>query len=260
MPILATTPLAGMQAHAVPAFADNYLWLLQSGTRAVVLDPGDYAPIQAALAQLGASLVAILLTHHHPDHIGGVDALARHWSCPVFGPSDRRMPQVTQHCADGDEVAIEGFPRLAVWHVPGHTRTHLAYRSSDAVFVGDTLFGAGCGRVFEGEALELHASLQRIAALPASTWVFCSHEYTRANLAFARVVEPGNSAIVARVAELQDGRPSVPFRLGGELDSNVFLRCDRDSVRDAVQVRNPRPLANRDEVFVALRQWKNVHV
>jgi hydroxyacylglutathione hydrolase len=260
MGILATTPLPGMQAHALPAFADNYLWLLQSGRLALVLDPGDDAPVNAALSDLDAALAAILVTHHHPDHIGRVAALAERWRCPVFGPADPRIPQVTNPCAEGDVVRIAGFPPFTVWAVPGHTLSHIAYLLDGAIFVGDTLFGAGCGRVFEGDARNLHASLERIAALPDDTWVFCSHEYTRANLDFAQAVEPGNRAIIERRSGLQRERPSVPFRLAGERTSNVFLRCQHESVRNAVERRCGRALAGTDEVFAALRQWKNEHV
>ncbi len=259
MAIIATTPLAGMHAHAVPAFADNYIWLLQSGADAIVLDPGDDAPINRALAELGLTLRAILITHHHPDHIGRLAALASRHPCPVYGPRDARIDRITQFVDEGDVVSIAGFPPLAVWHVPGHTRSHIAYRSSDAIFVGDTLFGAGCGRVFEGEPATLFASLQRIGCLPETTQVFCSHEYTRANLGFADAVEPGNPAIAARRAELADGRASVPFRIAGERASNVFLRCDQPEVVRAAERHVRSSLAKQVDVFAALRLWKNTY-
>jgi len=259
MPILASTQVADLTVHTLPAFADNYLWLLQSGRRAIAVDPGDAEVVADALQSLGLELAALLLTHHHPDHIGGAAALRSNASCPVFGPNDARMPMVTQACADGDVVRIEGFPEITVWHVPGHTRTHLAYRVADAIFVGDTLFGGGCGRVFEGEAADLHASLQRIARMPGATRVFCAHEYTRANLRFAEVVEPDNPALRARIDRLADGGASVPFPLAGELESNVFLRCDHPKVREAVCRHVDRDLQDSAEIFSALRQWKNVH-
>lgn len=260
MPILASTPMTGLTAHTLAAFASNYLWLLQAGDSAIVVDPGDADVIDRALQELGLTLAAILLTHHHADHIGGAAALASRARCPVFGPVDTRIPMVTHACAEGDIVSVSGFPPIAVWHVPGHTRTHLAFLVADAIFVGDTLFGAGCGRVFEGEYSDLHGSLQRIAALPAHTRVFCAHEYTRANLAFAAAVEPQNPAILARLNDLSDGRPSVPFVLADEFASNMFLRCDEDSVRAAASRESGHDLHDAMDVFAALRQWKNVYV
>lgn len=260
MPNPACTPIAGLDVHRLPAFADNYLWLLQSGTRALVVDPGDADVIDAALRRLELTLAGILVTHHHPDHVGGVAALSATHACSVFGPGDTRIPGVTSVTGEGDVIRVDGFPDIAVWHVPGHTRTHLAYAISGAIFVGDVLFGAGCGRVFEGEMSDLFRSLQRIAALPNDTWIFCAHEYTRANLAFAAVIEPDNAAIAERQAVLADGAPSVPFRLVGERASNVFLRCDQPAVRERVADHVQRPLAHPADVFAALRQWKNVHV
>ncbi len=259
MPILASTPLAHLTVHTLPAFADNYLWLLQAGDAAVAVDPGDAEVVERALQALGLRLAAILLTHHHPDHIGGAAALASRRPCPVFGPADARIPMVDRICVDGDRVPVTGFPPITAWHLPGHTRTHLAYLVDGAIFVGDTLFGAGCGRVFEGETADLHASLQRIAGLPAATKVFCAHEYTRANLAFGAAVEPRNAAIATRLQALSDGRPSVPFPLAGEFESNVFLRCDEVSVREATSRQCGRDLNEPVDVFVALRQWKNAY-
>ena len=259
MAIIATTPLSGQRAHNVPAFVDNYLWLLQAGADAVVLDPGDDVPINRALADLNLSLRAIFITHHHADHIGRLAALAARHPCPVYGPRDARIDHITQFVDDGDRIDIAGFPPFKVWHVPGHTRSHVAYLADEAIFVGDTLFGAGCGRVFEGEPASLFASLQRIARLPASTLVFCSHEYTRANLAFGHAVEPGNPAIAARRAELADGRPSVPFDIAGELASNVFLRCDNPEVVRAAERHAQTPLTTPADVFATLRLWKNTY-
>ena len=260
MPIPASFPVAGLQVHRLPAFVDNYLWLLQSGTRVIAVDPGDAMVVATALERQDLTLAAILLTHHHPDHVGGVPALVARTPCPVFGPDEARIPGITTLVGDGHVIQVDGFPEIAVWAVPGHTRSHLAYLVPGAIFVGDTLFGAGCGRVFEGDARDLYRSLQRIARLPDDTWVFCAHEYTRANLAFAAEVEPGNQAVADRYATLVDGAATVPFPLAGERASNVFLRCDQANVRARVAEREQRALDDPAEVFVALRQWKNVYV
>lgn len=260
MAILATTVLAGMRAHALPAFSDNYIWLLEADGKAIVLDPGDDLPIISALTARNLALKAILVTHHHPDHVGRLAALAAQSRCPVFGPVDARIPEVTHHVRDGDVITVAGFPDFAVWAVPGHTRSHLAYRTSDAIFVGDTMFAAGCGRVFEGEAAELYRSLVRIGALPGDTQVFCSHEYTRSNLAFAMAVEPGNAAIRTRRDALRDGVPSVPFSLTGEHASNVFLRCTAPTVVQSAERHAGHALVDGEAVFAVLRSWKNHHV
>lgn len=260
MPLVASTPLAGLTAHAVTAFADNYLWLLQSGRHAIAIDPGDAAPVLKMLESLQLTLAAILVTHHHPDHVGGVEVLATRWRCPVFGPADARIAGISVPSVEGDRIRLDGFPEFEVWHVPGHTLTHLAFRLDDAIFVGDTLFGAGCGRIFEGSAADLHASLQRIVTLAPATLVFCSHEYTRANLRFAAHVEPGNEAVHLRALALANAGPSVPFALADELASNVFLRCHLASVRDAVNAHFGTTFVAPGEVFAALRRWKNSHV
>jgi hydroxyacylglutathione hydrolase len=261
MTVLATTQFDDFRVHAVPAFSDNYLWLLETTAGAVVFDPGDAGPVTRALAELACPLLSILVTHHHPDHIGGIATLKQQWNCPVFGPDDPRIPTITDVVAEGASIDLPGLPAFDVWHVPGHTRTHLAYLTAGAIFVGDTLFGAGCGRVFEGPMSDLYRSLHRIAGLPGDTLVFCSHEYTAANLRFAATVEAGNGAYQRRLAAMSDGRPSVPFRLAAEFDSNVFLRCDRDTVRQAVAEHAGIPRnADEDLIFAALRQWKNEHV
>lgn len=248
-----------MVVHRLPALTDNYLWLLQSGTRALAVDPGDAEVVASALAAHGLALEAILVTHHHPDHVGGVATLVASHGCSVYGADDARMPMVNRCVGEGDTIRLADFPEISVWHVPGHTRTHLAFLIPGAIFVGDTLFGAGCGRVFEGEARELHDSLQRIATLPDATLVFCAHEYTRANLAFAIAVEPDNPAIAARLAAIDPARPSVPFVLAAERESNVFLRCAEESVRTAVSRQAQRAMLAPPDVFAALRQWKSVH-
>lgn len=259
MPIPTPITHHGLTLHGVPAFDDNYLWLLCNDRDAIAVDPGDASPIRSALRDLDRRLAAILVTHHHGDHIGGADELARAFDCPVFGPDDARIAAVTHPCDEGDVLHVPGFPDIAVWAVPGHTRSHLAFHLAPWMFVGDTLFGGGCGRVFDGDVASLFASLQRIAALPADTWICCAHEYTRANLRFALHVEPGHAATQARLAALDDGCASVPFRLGDEHASNIFLRCHEPAVRAAVHAQAGITHDDPCTVFAALRQWKNRH-
>ena len=189
----------------VPAFDDNYLWLLDNGREALVVDPGDAAPVLAALDARGLTLAGILLTHHHGDHVGGVDALRAHLRGPVYGPAGEKLPEPVARLRGGDVIELLGL-RLAVLDVPGHTAGHIAYFAAvvpggdPLLFCGDTLFSAGCGRLFEGTPAQMHASLQSLAALPGATRVCCAHEYTLSNLRFAREVDPGNAALAAHTA------------------------------------------------------------
>lgn len=250
-----------MRLKPLPAFEDNYIWTLSDASgHALVVDPGEAGPVLAA-ADAGLTLVALLLTHHHDDHIGGVATLLARWpGLPVFGPDDPRIPQTTVRVGDGDTVDI------ADWHfdvlaVPGHTRTHIAFHGHGHLFSGDTLFSLGCGRMFEGTAAQMLASLDRLAALPADTLVCCGHEYSRSNAAFARVVDPDNAALRRREQEILDmrsaSRPTMPVALASELDCNPFLRVDTDAVRAAVSRQAGAALDDRVDVFAALRRWKD---
>jgi hydroxyacylglutathione hydrolase len=249
----------------IPAFSDNYIWLLRSqgASDAAVVDPGDEEPVIAALEREGLRLAAILVTHHHGDHIGGVEDLLHVWpQARVFGPADRRIPAVTDPVADGDEIRVPGLEALfRVLEVPGHTSSHIAYLGEGALFCGDTLFAGGCGRVFDGTFEQLAASLQRIAALPPDTRIYCAHEYTEANLGFAAWVEPESPALAARAARVRElrsaGKPTVPCLLSEELATNPFLRSDVGGVRSAAERFAGRPLAGSAEVFTALRRWKD---
>lgn len=245
----------------IPAFKDNYIWLLTTPDgRAVVVDPGDAAPVEARLARDGLRLEAILITHHHADHQGGVAALVAHWQAAVYAPEIESITACTHPLRGGERFALlDG--EFEVVAVPGHTRGHLAYRRDDAVFCGDTLFGAGCGRLFEGSPAEMHASLVRLATLPETTRMYCAHEYTAMNLPFAQAVEPDNAALAVRaerVARLREaGEPTVPLTLGEEKASNPFLRCDEAAVIAAALAHgavDTSPVA----VFAALRAWRNV--
>ena len=260
------TPQA-LTVLAVPAFEDNYLWLIHDGQSAAVVDPGDSVPILAALKALGLSLTAILLTHHHPDHIGGVPALLRHAAVPVFGPRADGIAAVDVPLGEGDRVQVPGLDlSLRVLDVPGHTLGHIAYvREGQAepwLFCGDTLFAGGCGRLFEGTPTQMAASLGKLAALPAATKVFCAHEYTLANLRFALAVEPGNRALQERVAtdsaKREQGLATVPSTIGLELASNPFLRYREPAiVASLAGAGKLAPGASPLAAFTALREWKN---
>jgi hydroxyacylglutathione hydrolase len=250
----------------IPAFADNYIWLLRSGNVGAIVDPGDAAPVIAALERSGISPCAILATHHHGDHVGGNPALLARWQVPVFGPSREKIPGRTQAVSGGDRIVVPGIDaEFDVIDVPGHTAGHVAYfgefGGSPVLFCGDTLFAGGCGRVFDGTFEQLSGSLRRIAALPPETRVYCAHEYTLANLGFAKWVEPDSSALVDREREARRlrsaGLPTVPSRLALELATNPFLRTGEAGVIAAAEGFAGRALHGHAEVFTALRRWKD---
>jgi len=244
---------------AVHAFTDNYIWLLHAAGRAIVVDPGDAAPVLAALAEHGLTLQALLITHHHADHVGGVAELKRHFpGLTVYGPAG--SAGVTDPVMEGSELTLFGQP-FEVLEVPGHTLDHIAYIGNGRLFCGDTLFGAGCGRMFEGTAPQFHHSLQKLAALPDETLVYPAHEYTLSNLRFARAVEPGNPALAERErrdqASRDADRPTLPSTLAQERATNPFLRVDEAEVRASCRREAGRELAEAAERFALLREWKN---
>lgn len=254
-----------MNLIALPAFTDNYIWMLHDGRQAVVVDPGESAPVIAALDSQRLMLAAILVTHHHGDHVGGVDALRGRLQGPVYGPKGERIPEPYLPLADGDGVEVLGL-RFEVIDVPGHTSGHIAYfhaatnGDEPILFCGDTLFSGGCGRLFEGTPAQMHHSLSRLAALPGATRVCCAHEYTLSNLKFARAVEPVNAELADYTAwcELQraEGRPTLPSSIARERQINPFLRCDAPAVAHSARAHG----ADSNEpvvVLTALRQWKN---
>jgi hydroxyacylglutathione hydrolase len=261
MPALSNDSL---RVLAVPAFKDNYLWLIHNGAYAVAVDPGDAAPILAALDRHHLALAAILLTHHHADHIGGVPQLLQHTKVPVYGPRNDAIAAVTIPLDEGDRVDLAELPlQLSVLDVPGHTRGHIAYVAQQQgwLFCGDTLFAGGCGRLFEGTPAQMMQSLGKLSALPSDTLVYCAHEYTMANLRFAQAVEPGNAALQQRIADEQAkrdrGQPTVPSNIALERQTNPFMRYTVPAViktlTDSGRIDHPAPLA----AFAALREWKN---
>lgn len=248
---------------ALPAFNDNYIWtLVGTGARAVLVDPGQAAPVHAAVAEHGLQPCAILLTHHHDDHIGAAAQLADDFGLPVFAPDDERIAAATHRIGEADTVALSeaGF-RFEVMHLPGHTRSHLAYFGHGLALTGDTLFSLGCGRLFEGSPVQMLDSLQRLAALPPQTLICCGHEYTASNAAFAHVVEPDNTALdlrirhVRRLREKQEA--TLPVSLQTELDTNPFLRCSQPAVQARVAAHIGAADLDELQTFTALRAWKD---
>lgn len=247
----------------IPAFGDNYIWRLQAGTGrgTVIVDPGDAGPVLAAADAGGWQVDAVLLTHHHHDHVGGVGALLHRWpGIEVFAPHDPRISLDCTRVADGERIEAAGHG-VEVLAVPGHTSSHVAYHGHGVLFCGDALFSLGCGRLFEGTPAQMLASLDRMAALPGGTRVCCGHEYTASNAAFARVVEPGNPELARRGAEVAtlraNGQPTLPTTIEGERDCNPFLRVDVPEVRQAIDEWSGSPTGSRIDAFASLRRWKD---
>jgi hydroxyacylglutathione hydrolase len=250
-----------MDLQALPAFADNYIWTLaDAGGPAVVVDPGDATPVLAAV-DAGLELGLLLLTHHHHDHIGGAERLLERFpQLPVFAPVDERIHVPFTPVYEGASLD-SGRWRFQVMAVPGHTTTHVAFHGHGHLFCGDTLFSLGCGRLFEGTPAQMLDSLDRLAALPGDTRVCCGHEYTLANAAFARVVDPDNPALRRRTEDAtamrQADRPTLPSTIADERAANPFLRVDAPAVRDAVARRLGHAPATRVDTFAELRRWKD---
>lgn len=251
-----------LQIQAIPAFDDNYIWVIHNDTHGVVVDPGQADGVLDYFQQHQLTIAAILVTHHHYDHTGGVSKLTRAQPCPVYGPMNPEIASVTTVCKEGDTVTIDALElEFQVIECPGHTLDHIAFYAQPWLFCGDTLFSAGCGRMFEGKPSQFVQSLNKLTALPNDTQVYCAHEYTQANLAFAAAVEPDNRAITEhqqRVSQLRElGNPSLPSVLSTELAINPFLRCHTQSVKDAAQQRAQTSLHSVDDVFACIRNWKD---
>jgi hydroxyacylglutathione hydrolase len=254
-----------LQVTPVRAFTDNFIWLIHSprnATEVVAVDPGDAAPVESALKDCALRLTAILVTHHHADHVGGVADLRRKHDVPVFGPASEVIPGAPTKLREGDRAALPDHElTFDVLDIPGHTAGHIAYVGHGAVFSGDTLFSAGCGRLFEGTPEQMTASLAKLAALPDATRVFCGHEYTVNNLKFALAVEPDNAAAGEYLEECRSKRSrdeaTVPSTMRRERNVNPFLRCHEQSVKHAAEARAGRRLQNKSEVFAVIRQWKD---
>lgn len=250
--------------EALPAFKDNYIWMLSrpDSTKCVCVDPGDAAPVLEYLDANGKQLVGILITHHHWDHTGGLDELLAHSPIPVYGPAHDPVQHLSYRLKENDSITIAELGlTLNILDIPGHTAGHIAYYNGDVLFCGDTLFLAGCGRNFEGTHAELFASLEKLKHLPDQLQIYCAHEYTEANLAFARVVEPHNSHIKARYELVQKQRQTnqitIPATLAIEKSTNPFLRCDTEAVKASAEAHAEQKLATPVDVFQVIRRWKD---
>jgi hydroxyacylglutathione hydrolase len=251
-----------MAIHAVGAFKDNYIWIVEDGRHAVAVDPGDARPVHDFLAKTGLTLSAVLATHHHADHVGGLPELAQRYKCPTFGPAREVAAHLDRRLTEGESFEVPGIGiDLTVLDIPGHTAGHIALYNADMLFCGDTLFACGCGRLFEGTPAQMVDSLGKLARLPAATRVFCGHEYTLANIKFAQAVEPANAKLAERAqrdaAKRGQGEPTLPSTIGEELATNPFLRCTEGAVVASAEKHAGRKLPGQVEVFAEIREWKN---
>lgn len=254
-----------MQVIPVPAFKDNYIWLITNKDfqHTAIVDPGDAEVVLTALKERDLTPIAILITHHHRDHVGGIEGILEQYpDLPVYGPTKDVIPHITRAMPEGSEVELKELDtKLSVMEISGHTAGHIAYYGEDCLFCGDTLFAGGCGRVFDGTMEQLHHSLQRIARLPPDTNIYCAHEYTINNLSFAKWVEPDNQDIDARQEMcfdlLDNDQATVPFKLEEEFKTNPFLRTHVPEVIQRAEGVAGREAKTPAEVFAMLRIWKD---
>jgi len=258
--------MSAINITAIPALNDNYIWAIHDDRHAVVVDPGEAEPVLAFLAAQNLMLKAILCTHRHHDHVGGIAQLREVYNVPVYGRRHPGNTHITDSLNEGDRLdlsqpGIDLAIAFDIIDVPGHLEDHIAFTAPGLVFCGDILFGAGCGRNFEGTPAQLQHSLQRLASLPDTTLVYCAHEYTAANLRFAETCEPGNAAVKQRIADTRqlraDNQPSVPFTIALEKTTNPFLRCTQPEIIQTLQQQRGLTDITELDVFTALRQWKN---
>lgn len=252
-----------LKISPISAFDDNYIWLLQQGKHAVVIDPGDANSVLERLRALSLDLVAILVTHHHADHIDGINELLRHYPASVYAPVNKAYNFPHQPVAENSKVRLQQLNlELTVMELPGHTLDHVAYYGADCLFCGDTLFGGGCGRLFEGTPAQMFHSLQRLAALPENTAVYSAHEYTQRNLEFAITLEPDNPALIRRLVETmklrQANHPTLPSSIKLERETNPFLRCEIPTIQktagfQSISAENNNPV----DIFTTLRTLRN---
>jgi hydroxyacylglutathione hydrolase len=247
-----------LHIHPIPAFDDNYIWLLHNQYDAIVVDPGDAAPVLKELKKKRLNLKTILITHHHSDHIGGVTDLLKHFSAEVYAPKYENFTFNHIGLSEGDELNLTNIGlKLKVMWLPGHTLGHIAYFNNQYLFCGDTLFGAGCGRLFEGTPAQMLASLNRLKVLDENTKVFCTHEYTATNISFALKLEPENQDLIEREKQVFALRiknlPTLPSTIGLELKTNPFLRCDETAIFNHSGAKNTDELS----VFSAIRTLRN---
>lgn len=255
-----------LHVHPVPAFSDNYLWVIYNDHDAVAVDPGDARPVIDFLIARNLTLSAILCTHHHADHVGGVEALLDFFDLrgriPVFGPAGEKIPARTDALRQGDRISLPALDlELDVLDVSGHTAGHIAYVGQDMLFCGDTLFACGCGRLFEGTPAQMTGSLTKLKKLPGHTRVYCAHEYTMSNIRFAEAIEPDNADLKLRkafcAAKRHRNQPTLPSTIALELATNPFLRWDSPAVIAAAEKHAGHPLTADHEVFASIREWKN---
>ncbi len=247
---------------AISAFRDNYIWAIHDDKNAIIVDPGDATPVFAFLRERKLTLSSILITHHHNDHVGGNRELLAHFPVPVYGPADEAIDTLTTRLKENDEITLAEFDlTFKVIDIPGHTAGHIAYIGHGMVFCGDTLFACGCGRLFEGTAAQMHRSLAKLAALPGDTKVYCAHEYTLSNIAFARAVEPDNVKLLEREFAEREKRgqnlPTVPSTISLELETNPFMRCHVASIAAAANAKSGKTHVSPVDVLATIREWKN---
>ena len=252
--------------HPIPAFSDNYIWALVDADqqRACVVDPGDANPVIDYLETNGLNLTDIFITHHHPDHTGGLKTLSSKYAPTVYGPEPSGIKGISSFLHEGDTATLFDH-QFSVYEVPGHTLDHIAYYCDETdpplLFCGDTLFAAGCGRLFEGTPAMMHKSLSKLSALDINTNVYCTHEYTMANLKFAQAADPNNGELTARIEREQAkrdlGEPTLPSSIQLELNTNPFLRCGQPAIKESASTRLSQSIEGEVEVFAAIRNWKD---